>query len=469
MSNNNRLLIIDDDEYIRERLDILLTAEGYQLAFAKNGLEGLQKAKEYMPDLILLDVMMPGMNGFQVCECVRTTPNLAEVPIIMLTALDDRDSRLRGIEAGADDFLSKPPDKVELCTRIRSITRLNRYRRLLTERSRFEWAIEQLKDGFLLLNDGDEIRYINSAARLYLGESEDGFLQQIKKYKCEPEEAWKDWPVPTKKQRYLVRPETNDERPLWLQVNVFSQNVNEQLVHLCNVTERIELRRQMWSFQMMVSHKLRTPLNAFAVLPMLIDEEQELSDETKQMLSLVQTATTRLQNQVLEVLQYADTNHLLKLNSTFCLSEFTSVLTPIQEELELKTVKLFQDKNLQEKILKLSEQGIELVLRELFTNAKKFHPQQSPQIEISIKDVDSQTVILSISDDGKHLPKEILSQVWTPYYQHEKFFSGEIQGMGLGLAMIARLIWGSGGKCQLYNRDDIVGVRVELTLPLVSE
>ncbi|MCK5716066.1 MAG: response regulator [Thiomargarita sp.] len=472
MDNNSRLLIIDDDEYLRERLDILLTAEDYQLEFATNGVEGLQKAKSFMPDLILLDVMMPGMNGFEVCEHIRKTPNLAEVPIIMLTALDDRDSRLRGITAGADDFLSKPPDKIELCTRIRSITRLNRYRRLLTERSRFEWAIEQLDEGFLLLNNGNEIRYMNSAARLYLGiptEDKDNkhFLEYVETYKREPEEAWKNWPAQeSQSQRYLVRPETKQERPLWLQVNVFSQNLNEQLVHLHDVSERVALRQQMWSFQMIVSHKLRTPLNAFGVLPMLLEDQEEYSQGTRKMLKILQTATERLQQQVIEVLQYADSSHLLKLNTTFPLSKLQSVITTIQEDIALNPITVCQDKILQDKTLTLSVQGIELVLRELLTNAKKFHPQQSPDIEISIKSLDTQTVTLTVSDNGQHLPTEILSQVWIPYYQHEKFFSGEIQGMGLGLAMIARMIWGSGGKCQLSNREDRVGIQVTLTLAL---
>lgn len=477
MSNNTRLLIIDDDELVRERLETLFAPEGYQLAFATNAQEALQKAEKFMPDIILLDVMMPDMDGFELCEHLRATPKLAEVPIIILTALDDRDSRLRGLEAGADDFITKPPDKIELRARIRTISRLNRYRRLLTERSRFEWAIEQLDDGFLLLSNGDEIRYMNSAARLYLGIVKDsdiseGFLQRINKYKREPAQAWENWPaLHTQSQRYLVRPETSQEPPLWLQVNVLefiSDNVNEQLVHLCNVSDKILLQRQMWSFQMMVAHKLRTPLNAFSILQMLEHNKNDFSSRAQEWLEILQVALDRLQNQVMDVVQYAETSHLLKLNTTFSLSEFPNLLTTIQKELKLKTVKLSIDDSLQEKALVLSTEGLELVLRELLSNAKKFHPQQSPQIKVSIKpaDADTKTIVLSVSDNGQHLPNDVLTQVWTPYYQHEKCFSGEIQGMGLGLAMVARLIWGSGGDCRLYNCEDQLGVRVELILPL---
>jgi signal transduction histidine kinase len=96
------------------------------------------------PDLILLDVMMPGMDGFEVCRRIRAAPALAEVPIILLTALDDRDSLLKGIEAGADDFLSKPADRREIRARVRTITRLNRYRTLMEQRENIRLMAERV-------------------------------------------------------------------------------------------------------------------------------------------------------------------------------------------------------------------------------------------------------------------------------------------------------------------------------------
>ena len=94
--------------------------------------------------MILLDVMMPGMNGFEVCRRIRSEKQLAEVPILFLTALDDRQSLLNGLEAGADDFISKPFDRYELRARLLGITRLNRYRKLVTERKNLEDAHKQL-------------------------------------------------------------------------------------------------------------------------------------------------------------------------------------------------------------------------------------------------------------------------------------------------------------------------------------
>ena len=125
------ILIVDDEIVSRYTVKVLLESEGYHLIFAESGTEALEKAQQAMPDVMLLDVMMPEMNGFEVCQHLRANPRLAELPIVMVTALDDRESRLKGLEVGADDFMSKPFDKAELRARIRTITRLNRYRRLV--------------------------------------------------------------------------------------------------------------------------------------------------------------------------------------------------------------------------------------------------------------------------------------------------------------------------------------------------
>ena len=141
------ILIVDNEPYTRDSIEALLIKENYKLVFANNGQEAIKKARKVDPDLILLDVIMPGMDGFEVCTVLRGDDQLSEIPIILITTLDDRDSRIRGIESGADDFISKPFDRIELRTRVKSILRLNRYRRLLDERSEKE----------LIKNQRDEI------------------------------------------------------------------------------------------------------------------------------------------------------------------------------------------------------------------------------------------------------------------------------------------------------------------------
>lgn len=141
-----QILIIDDDSDQSAILADLLSAQGHTVFLAGSGREGLAMTQERLPDLILLDVMMPGMDGFAVCEALRANPRTAEVNILMMTALEDRASRLRGIGAGADEFLTKPLDHMELSLRVRTIARINRYHRLLNERERAVTALTQARD-----------------------------------------------------------------------------------------------------------------------------------------------------------------------------------------------------------------------------------------------------------------------------------------------------------------------------------
>ncbi|HKJ38438.1 MAG TPA: response regulator [Anaerolineales bacterium] len=138
------VLIVDDNQTARETLLAMLEGGHYQLEFAKDGAQALKMLDGIPVDLILLDVMMPGMDGYEVCRRVRSTPKLAEVPIVLLTALDDHNSLLEGIKAGADDFLSKPVDRQELSARVRTITRLNRYHTLMEQRENLRQMAERV-------------------------------------------------------------------------------------------------------------------------------------------------------------------------------------------------------------------------------------------------------------------------------------------------------------------------------------
>jgi PAS domain S-box-containing protein len=173
MNYRSTILIVDDEPTGRELLGALLANQDYELAFAQNGVEALKQAAALRPDVILLDVMMPAMDGYEVCRRIRETPGLAEITVIMLTALDDRDSRLRGLEAGADDFISKPFDRVELRARLRVITRLNRAHHLAVERAKFAGVVDLSPNGIMIIDADGTIRLANPALCRMLGVESD--------------------------------------------------------------------------------------------------------------------------------------------------------------------------------------------------------------------------------------------------------------------------------------------------------
>jgi two-component system cell cycle response regulator len=116
-----RILVVDDLEANRRLLEAKLSAEYYEVITATRGEEGVQRAKREKLDLILLDVMMPGMDGFETCRRLKAQAETRHVPVIIVTALDDRQSKVRALQAGAEDFLTKPIDDVELMARVKSL------------------------------------------------------------------------------------------------------------------------------------------------------------------------------------------------------------------------------------------------------------------------------------------------------------------------------------------------------------
>lgn len=124
MNSPAKILVVDDTARNVKLLADLLAAKGYDVATAESGREALARMAADLPDLVLLDVVMPEMSGYEVCRRIRETPATSMLPVVMVTALDPAVERVKGIEAGADDFLSKPINQPELLARVRSLLRI---------------------------------------------------------------------------------------------------------------------------------------------------------------------------------------------------------------------------------------------------------------------------------------------------------------------------------------------------------
>ena len=482
MRKNSIVLIVDDEPSGRETLKALLMGRGYDLYFACDGYEALEKAAQTRPDLVLLDVMMPEMDGFEVCARIREDPVLARVPVVMVTALDDRDSRIQGIEAGADDFISKPYDTTELRTKVRTITKLNRYRRIIQERAKFEWVVEQAEDGYLIINDNHKIVYVNSSAKVFLSIDKDElpleetFIDLAKKhYRFEPEKAWHSWPENSSgdSPRYLLMPETDNSDMFWLQVEIIEMSEDHfdgYLVRLHNVTEKVVARSNTWTFHSLVAHKLRTPLAALGfILEFLnMDNFTVPRESLKDILEEGQNAALRIRSQIQQVLDSIESRDVLKPSQgKSSIKEIVDFINLLKDspEVEIKSLSLEEIDSPKDTYVRFSLLAMKMVLRELFMNSNKFHPEKSPVIDINISGV-SEGICFRIGDNGVSLSPEQLSKMWVPYYQAERYFTGEIPGMGLGLSTVASMIWTAGGSCKSYNRPDGPGIIVELVLPV---
>jgi putative two-component system response regulator len=133
MTTTRTVLVVDDEPSNLRLLQMLLKAEGYATLLAGNGAEALALTEIQMPDIILLDIMMPEMDGFEVARRLKASPDTRNIPIIIVTALNDRSSRLKALEIGAEEFLTKPFDRAELSIRVKNLLRLKEYADFLAD------------------------------------------------------------------------------------------------------------------------------------------------------------------------------------------------------------------------------------------------------------------------------------------------------------------------------------------------
>lgn len=146
-------------------LRVILTASEYDVIEAYDGEEALEKAKTENPDLILLDIMMPGLTGYEVCQKLRADGMTKNIPIVMITALHEMDDRIKGIEAGADDFISKPFNKAELLARVKSLLRMRQSTAKRDETMVLDTVLADLTEGVVVTDGQWKIKNINQTAQ----------------------------------------------------------------------------------------------------------------------------------------------------------------------------------------------------------------------------------------------------------------------------------------------------------------
>src|SRR5262245_35762987 len=164
-----RILAVDDHPMNCELLEAMLVPQGYLVDCVYSGADAIASVRKDPPDLVLLDVSMPGMDGFEVARKLRGDDETRMVPIVMVTALGDLEHRVRGLESGAEDYLSKPVNRTELLARVQSTLKLSYYRRQVDERQKLDLVLADVSDGILIADGEGKLREANDCARRVLG------------------------------------------------------------------------------------------------------------------------------------------------------------------------------------------------------------------------------------------------------------------------------------------------------------
>jgi two-component system, cell cycle response regulator len=471
-----RILIVDDEPLIRAGIKALLNREGYDLQFAEDGFVGLEMALKGNPDVILLDVMMLGMDGFEFCKKIRESKGLSDVPVVFISALDDKEARLKGFEAGADEYLAKPFDGRELMFRLRTLTRLNRYRKIVGEQKRFEWVFENSPEALVVLGGSGNILNLNSSACLWLACTKEdnclgGSLQErlsrlyslVETSSEDPNERAGN----TQKIEIWFKKETDQSKAITLEVRYgqHSRSAESSLVvQIREISDQEEFRTMSQVFMNLISHKMLTPLNILqGSLEVLKIEHPEVMEGEYGL--YIQQGIDQLLSQTQKILAMTTQNFnksdtLFPLNEVQELAEKIAIDVGLSDHITFKTADAIQNLG-----VRMSIDFLSMFFMEGLTNAKKFHPTHSPIVEIGIELADQDRACFRIDDDGVHLSPKQLQDALKPFVQAEKYFTGNVPGWGIGLNVLRRMVHKLGGEIRLANREGQSGVRLEFVLP----
>jgi putative two-component system response regulator len=175
------VLVVDDDDNIRALLERIMQIDGYRVASAGDGAGAIAKANELAPDIVLLDGVMPGMDGFQTAEALKAAEHTRNIPLIMVTALTDHDSRLRALKAGAQEFVTKPIDRHEVSLRVRNLLMLKEYSNFLAHQNRILGLMVEERSQQVLASYRETIQALARAAA-YKDEVTGGHVSRISHY-----------------------------------------------------------------------------------------------------------------------------------------------------------------------------------------------------------------------------------------------------------------------------------------------
>ena len=468
------ILIVDDEPINRLMLARRLQKEGYDCREADCGQAALDAVEERTPDLILLDVMMPDMNGFEVCRRLRSKVSTRAIPVVLITALSDRQNRVEGLEAGADDFLTKPVDPPELTARVRSLLRLRYFQSLSAQSELLEASFRDLGVGVVVTEPNGQVVACNLRARHLLDIREDDalgleFHRHLERFELEPTLAEVLAPGPEQVDFDITR----DGKPMLVVsarltrvLDPDDQPVYHALV-LRDVTDEREADRLRSDFLSLTAHKIRTPMTILRGLIDLCDERyREFA------LEIMDDVMPDLVNKMDEVTGILDNllrhDHLQAMREQ--MQPVTSELKEAAEVAAAAAREKLPDRPLTLEAacgrVPMAPDDLAMVLRELLENTLKFG---GDTVTVGYAAADNGPIDVTIADNGKGIPHEHFGHVFEPCFQVDQGFTGQVPGLGIGLATVRQVVHAYGGSIEIVESTAGQGTVFRMRLPNVGE
>ncbi|HOT93333.1 MAG TPA: ATP-binding protein [Anaerolineae bacterium] len=515
----NTILIINEHAAESRFLVEVLEPQGYTVHVLPVTKITQETFTEFLPDLMIWDIQFAEAYGHLKAQIQDA------IPVIFSGAIDTDLDRGEVFARGGVDYLAKPFRAEEVLARVETHLALRRLRQQATAQeaalneaiaarqkmeaelhhandvleqrviestatlraseAMFRYLLARADDGYIIVDEQEQVLYANAKAQIYLGLGHEidktappKFMDLVKqRYRCEPQAAWALWPkkmfiskVPVP--LYLVCPETLQAKAFWLQVEMLdiAAGLDMQagrIICLKDITEKTALQEELNRFHSVIAHKLRTPLvPLYSGLGFLAEQVKTMSrDDIMMFVQNAAEGAEHLYTEIEDIVRYLGAPLIAGPTEAFPLANFPALITNISGELLLQDVTVKVDKSLQDQRLALSRWNLEVILWEILENAKKFHPRNMPTITVDVAPTGVQQTRIQVWDNGLTLSPEQLIRMWMPYYQIDKYTTGQISGMGLGLSTVATQVWSVGGTCRSFNREDGPGIVVELVLP----
>ncbi|MEQ8186357.1 MAG: hybrid sensor histidine kinase/response regulator [Candidatus Eremiobacterota bacterium] len=426
MNKDINILIAEDSLTQAVKLQFILQKNGYKVSLARNGREALEKVREEKPDILVTDIVMPEMDGYELCRHIKFDETLKNTPVILLTTLSDPKDIIRGLEARADAFITKPYREEFLLSRVNYIMVNRDLRKTLPERD-------------LVISFMDR-QYVISSDRLQIVDLLLSTYENAINKNQELEEA----------NRELIKTKSELEDR-----NKELQNLNEEKNRLLG----------------MAAHDLRNPIGAIlSYSEFLLEEDKIREDETYVDFvgTIKQTSEFLLHmvNELLDISIIESGNLKLTLTRADFIGfvKHNIAINNILSEKKGINIIFNYDSNIPH--VKIDVHKMEQVFNNLISNAVKFSYPGS-KVEISITN-NTDELVISVKDEGKGIPEREFSRLFKPFSRTSVQATGDESSTGLGLAIVKKIVEGHGGKIWVESIVD-KGSTFYFSLPLISD
>jgi len=473
-----KVLIVDDDPSNLVTLESMLRSEGYTLHTARDGEEAYLTAREVHPDVILLDVMMPRLDGFGACRRIRTDPVVGRVPILMLTALDDQESRLEGLRSGADDFLTKPCNREELRARVRTVVALNRFRMIAEQRERFQRLFAIAPDPIVLVDGAGLVVAANHRGQQLLvlpsGVPDGRLLTSLFAESARPtlEAMLADLAAGSEPEPARIRSGDGESRRLYVARGtvVPDQGTSLYMIVLSDVTAETEARealeklnhelddqvcartRQLQdanqlllSYANFVSHDLRSPLAVVVGCLSIVVDDKRIPVEALRWIERSYNGAMNLSELITNILQLAQDEHHGTTSDQMVepgpvIARLTERLGAMQRDPKPRFVIGPMPR------LQVSAMLLERVFYNLVGNALKYSSHRpEPVVEVgALAPAENGNAVLFVRDNGVGFGPEEADRLFREFSRLSTAEGRE--GLGLGLSLVARLVQAHNGR-----------------------